>query len=206
MIGDELPQDLLLLYTGGLRGDLHLLPRLHTFIRDVKNRVNTPSLLLDLGDSCAPESWHCAATGGRSMLIALDAMGCHAARVDGLDGAGRERLKANLMGMALVDALHPWQHERGISVTAHLPDPAARLSILLAPAEVTQLDGTTLRLAGVRAGQLGVVQVRLLEHAAVSLVKSQILEMPRDAQPDPTIAGVVDFIEAEARHFQRRSD
>lgn len=205
MMEAEAPQHLVLLYTGGLRGDLHLLPRLHTFIREVKSRFNTPTLLLDLGDSCAPESWHCAATGGRSMLIALDALGCQAARVEGLEAAGRDRLKANLMGMALVDALHPWQHERGICVTAHRPDPAARLSILLAPAEATQLDGTTLCLAGVRAGQLGVVQAYLLEHA-VSLVKSQILEMPRDTQPDPTIAGVVDFIEAEARHFQRRSD
>lgn len=198
------PSDsLAVFYTGGLRGALRLLPRLHTFIRALKNRLIMPALLLDLGDSCAPESWHCAATDGRSMLIALDALGCQAARVEGLDAAGRERLKANLLSMALVDALHPWQHERGLSVTAEFPDPAARLSIVLAPAEATAMQGAALRLAGVGAGQVGMAQVALLQNGA-RLVSSQLFELPDDSLPDPTIAGVVDLIEAEARRFQRR--
>jgi hypothetical protein len=192
-----------LLYTGGLRGDLRLLPRLHTFIREVKGRLDAAPLLLDLGDSCAPESWHCAATDGRSMLIGLDALGCHAARAEGLDENARQRLKDNLLGMALVAAAHPWHYGDGISVTAQQPDPAARLSIVLTPAETTYLQGAALRLAVVRAGQVGVVQLSLTEGGA-HLLSSEIAQMPSDTLPDPTLAGVVDFIEAEARQFQRR--
>src|SRR5690349_16457301 len=64
-----------IIYTYQLRGDLAWLPRLYTFIRqlaqDIEQEYGTKPLLLDLGEACVPESWHCAATDGRSMLLAL---------------------------------------------------------------------------------------------------------------------------------------
>jgi len=107
-----------ILYTSNLHGDLDLLPRLHTFLRYLKSlpidesdvmlcavQPQTPQfLLLDLGHACATDVWHCTATEGRSTLIALDAMGYHAANVtDALSPESRIRLRDNLLGMALVD-------------------------------------------------------------------------------------------------------
>ncbi len=96
--------NLSILYTANIRGDLALLPRLYTFLKSLQADLRqfapedesevmlcavqprpVQTLLLDLGDSCAPDVWHCAATGGRSTLIALDAMGYHAANVTGDD-------------------------------------------------------------------------------------------------------------------------
>lgn len=118
-------EPLTILYTANLRGDLERLPRLHTFLRGLKNLppadepdvmlcavepVARRILLLDAGNACAPDAWHCAATGGRSALIVLDAMGYQAVNVAGfLTAESRARLDANYLGMALVDEAHPWQ-------------------------------------------------------------------------------------------------
>src|SRR5713226_1788509 len=66
------PAAVALLYTASLGGRLELLPRLMTRIRQERTR---PTLLVDLGRSCAPGTWICDATGGRGMLVAMDAMG-----------------------------------------------------------------------------------------------------------------------------------
>jgi len=135
---------LTILYTGGLRGDLQLLPRLYTFIRTwgMGGRP-VPHYLFDLGDACAPEVWHCAATGGRSALIALDALGCHAARVTGdLAADARPKLAANFLGVALVEPGRPWQHGPVCAAAgADESVPGAALTIALTPAPATRLDG-----------------------------------------------------------------
>lgn len=192
---------LTILYTGSLRGDLERLPRLYTFLQNLRHPPQPPgrTLLLDLGDSCAPDVWHCAITGGRSTLIVLDAMGCHAARVE-LSDENRRRLRANLLSMALVDAEHPWvDGELVFTAAAVLPPPDA-LTVVLAPADSTRLDGRMLRLAGVSAGQVGLARLddapALLDHA--------IYDLPPAALPDPTITAAVDFVLAEARALQRK--
>ena len=98
---------LTILYTHDLRGDLDALPRLYSFLRQLKAHYASEEvvqvcaldpaqppgriLLLDLGESCAPEVWHCQVSGGRSTLVVLDGMGYDAARVD--DAADRSRRK-----------------------------------------------------------------------------------------------------------------
>src|SRR5688572_24616875 len=106
-----------LLYTHNLRGDLSLLPRLHTFIKQLKalevddeddvmlclvQPQTRRTLLIDLGGSCAPDVWHCAVTGGRSMLMVLDAMGYAAVSAADLTPDAREKL-ADTAQMRLVD-------------------------------------------------------------------------------------------------------
>jgi hypothetical protein len=77
------PAALTVLYTARLRGEIERLPWLYTFLRDLRARAEGAAvLLLDLGDSCAPGVWHCEVTGGRSMWVALDGMGYHAANVN----------------------------------------------------------------------------------------------------------------------------
>lgn len=202
----EKPLSLTLLYTGGLRGDLRLLPRLYTFLR----RLAGPDrpLLLDLGQSCAPEVWPCGVTGGRAALFVLDAMGCHAASVAGLLNAeNRARLEGQLK-LFMVDERHFWRcsvrpwHEARVTAALAPTDPTMALQILLHPAPATQLEGGALHLAGVRAGQVGRVRLELAGGRA-ALLEHEILDMPSNTPPEPTIAGTVDFVEDEARYYEK---
>ncbi len=195
---------LTIVYTGGLRGDLSLLPRLYTFIRTWgMGGQPTPHYLFDLGDACAPEVWHCAATGGRSALIALDALGCHAARVaGGLAADARLKLDANFLGMALVEPGRPWRQGRLAAVaSADESAPDAALTIVLAPAPATRLDGRRLHLQAVHGGQVG--RARLLLEPP-TLLDAAIGALPAATLPDPTVQAAVDFILAEARRVDAR--
>jgi hypothetical protein len=219
-----MPNPLHILYTSNLRGDLDMLPRLHTFMRYLKSlpvddedevmicavQPQTPRVfLLDLGHACAPDIWHCTATDGRSTLIALDAMGYHAANVaDALTPESRIRLRDNLLGMALVDSNADWTHDDLIftsrkagSVT--LPSSTyPPFNINLTPASVTQIAANTLYLADVPAGQVGTAQVSFLT-GSPRLIAHAIFDLPANTAPDPTIAATVDFIRSEARFYSR---
>lgn len=231
-----------ILYTANLNGDLDLLPRLHTFIRYLKAlpvddeadvmlcavQPQTPRvLLLDLGNACAPDIWHCTATDGRSTLIALDAMGCTAANVAGvLTPESRLRLRDNLLGMALVDEEHDFHQDNLLltvpraglytlppavsSVDSGDKQPAAaahsraniHLTISLTPAAATHLSDSTLHLADVHAGQIGTAQISFLTRAP-RLIAHAIFDVPPTTAPDPTLAAAVDFIQKEARFYSR---
>ncbi len=80
------PTRLTLLYTANLRGDVALLPRLFSLIRREQRAADAPALLIDLGDTCAVESWLCRATMGRAPVLVLDSMG-----YDGVVIGGPER-------------------------------------------------------------------------------------------------------------------
>jgi len=193
---------LTIFYTGGLRGDLALLPRLYTFLRALRAELTSAgerALLFDLGEACVPGVWHCDATGGRSALLALDALGCNAARADGLSAADRAKLTSSLLRLTPVDADHPWR-EGGVCACV-LPEPCA-LCVVLAPAASTALNGHALRLQGVRAGEIGAARVG----PGPALLSASIHTMPASTLPNATIAAVVDFVLDEARRFARRRD
>ncbi len=192
-------KSLTILYTGGLRGELALLPRLFTFIRRLKAQESDRALLIDAGGLCDPAVWHCAVTGGRSMLIALDSMGYDAAY---LPLADQDRAKlGDSVRTAVVDGAHPaYFGEVALSVEA---DPNANLTILLPMGVKTILDGDIVRLGNVSAGDVG--RLRLAADAASPVrFASEVLPLPVETPPDPTIAGVIDFIAREADYARRR--
>ena len=228
--------NLSILYTANIRGDLTLLPRLYTFIRSLQADIRRfepedeaevmlcavqpkplQTLLLDLGDSCADDVWHCAATGGRSTLIGLDAMGYHAANVTGiLLPESRDKLAANVMSMGLVDSEHPWQlnnlymtalsgQEIGDSYTQHSALSTQPLHISLTPAITTRLALNTLHLARVETGQVGTAYIGGMD-SQPNLLADAVFDLPADTPPDPTISGTVDFVTNEARFFSRKRD
>jgi hypothetical protein len=193
-----------ILYTANLRGQIHLLPRLYTWMRR-QQPAGRRAWWFDLGAACAPAAWHCAATGGRSMLIVLDAMGYHAANVTGyLTPEGRARLDANLLKIALVDEAHGWGDDT-LSAACAGDAPPGRLLVLLTPAAQTCLDGHRLSLAAVQAGQVGITRLESAgDHGALTLAAHTVHDLPPDTLPDPTISATVDFVLSEARLFQRR--
>jgi hypothetical protein len=192
-------KSLTILYTGGLRGDLALLPRLFTFIRRLKAQESSRVMLIDAGDACDPAVWHCAVTGGRSMLIALDGMGYDAAYLP-LTDADRAKL-GDSVRIAAVDAAHP-AHVDAVTLSMER-DPSAFITVLLPMSVKTILEGDVLKLGKVSAGEVG--RLRLTADAASPVrFTSEVLTLPVETPPDPTIAGVIDFIEREADYARRR--
>jgi len=202
-MAEQLPA-LTIFYTAGLRGDLALLPRLHTFLRQLRMRVTTlhPNDVqhtIDLGGACAAEMWHCASSGGRSALVALDGMGYSAAVNDGYADANvRAKLGANV-NLSVIDALTPFLTGAIAFVVGDaVPAP---LTVRLDSAPVSRLQAGVLRLAGISVGQVGEARVE-----GGRLVESAVHYLPPGTPPDPTISGIIDFILAEARYAQKKRE
>jgi hypothetical protein len=201
MMDSQVPDTLSIAYTYGIAGDLSFLPRLATRLRALRPLIGTP-LLLDLGASCTPEVWHCAATEGRSMVVALDGLGYHAINVQGLLSAdGRHKL-SGVVTAGMLDERHTWRlkfaqyQDEGI-VVAHAPMPALRLCIVCAPAPTTTLEGGVLTLQAPPARQIGVVQLALNPQAHIVTTAHYLVA--DNTPPDPSIAASIEFIEDEAR-------
>jgi hypothetical protein len=191
---------LTILYTGGLRGDLELLPRLFTFIRQLKAAESGRVLLIDAGEACLPIVWHCDGTGGRSMLVALDSMGYDAVYAE-LSEADRARLSSRAQ-VAAVDQAHP-AHFDGISVSVRR-DPNARLTVLLPMGVKTILEGDVLRLARLDAGEVGRIRLSADQAASPFRLASKVLPLPPQTPPDSTISGMIAFIKSEVKLAMRR--
>lgn len=195
---------LIVFYTGGLGGDLAVLPRLHTFIRQLRARASAAVpgariLLLDQGGACAPDVWHCAVTDGRSALVALDGMGVDAAHNDGYAPPDvQDRLGATV-NIAVVTSGHPFIRDEVVVCVDDAPP--APLTIDLRPAGRSFLADGVLRLERVVRGQVGEVRLE-----AGRLVEAAVHHLPPGLPPDPTISGIVDFILAEARLAQKRRE
>lgn len=206
----EEPLSLTLLYTANIGGDLALLPRLYTFLQRLRPVDSQHTLLLDLGGSSSESVWHCRATGNRSTLIVLDGMGYHAANTEGTLDAGICDKLAEQVTMALVDERHDWRYllpptgDPEICLTLRPTDHNASLQINLTPYQSTCLEGNTLRLQNVAAGQVGQVEVKLARRPQITAAR--IHAMPADTPPNPSIAGAVDFVEGEARFFLKQQN
>jgi hypothetical protein len=199
---------LTILYTAQVRGDLALLPRLYTFLQKLKAEAQHPVLLLDLGDSCADDVWHCAITGGRSTLVVLDGMGYHAANVTGfLETSQRDKLRTSIT-TAMVDEQHSWRYHvppvrDETVIIAAIETPALALCIVAAPADTTAFNNRTLWLQGVEKGQVGLVQIDV---PALKILSQTILDMPAGLKADATIAAAVEFVEEEAEYLRKNQN
>ncbi|MBK8020271.1 MAG: hypothetical protein IPK19_02315 [Chloroflexi bacterium] len=129
------------------------------------------------------------------MLMALDGLGYNAASVSGfLSEAARQKVEQ--MGAIVRLALH----------TVNQPVNHDGLRIGLVPGEATTLDAEDwLRLAAVTHGEVGVAHLDR-EGGAWRLASSGIYRLPPGQLPDPTIAGMVEFILAEADYARKRRD
>jgi hypothetical protein len=197
---------LTILYTHRLRGDLALLPRLHTFIGRLRaeHADGGRALLLDLGESCVPEVFPCALTGGRSTLIALDAMGYDAANVRGALAQGdRARLEAMFLNIALIDEVHRLE-KHGVVVGHAGGDAEAALYVEIEGADATTLAHGRLCLAGIDSGQVGMVRLDDDGAGHWRLAAEGVFTMPPEVRPTPTISGMIDMILSEARYAQKR--
>lgn len=211
---------LTILYTHGLHGDLDALPKLYSFLRQLKAYYTSEEvvqvcaldpaaapgrvLLLDLGDSCAPDVWHCAASGGRSTLVVLDGMGYDAARVE--SAAEKKAKMGDGVRLALIDGETSREIDDVLftAIDAKMDDSRHTLHIVLHPAAATHLDGKTLSLASLSGTEkVGAAQLAKVA-GGWALTGHEIHDLPRRILSDPTIAASVDFVLSEARYAQKR--
>ena len=201
------------MYTYNLKGGLDILPKLYTFLRELKTPYSsgelgeTTVIVLDLGNTCSADAWHCDVTDNRSMVIALDGMGFTAVNVQDQLGAGSRAKLEDQVTLALVDDSNPFMYISKIAIETQqggffLPSTQPDLSINLTPQDKTILEQNRLSLTKIEGKQIGVAVVN---GSPYKLTHTSTHDLPQDTNPDPTIAGVVDFIISEARYLQKRN-
>jgi hypothetical protein len=196
----ETPSEYTLLYTASLNGQIELLPRLYTFLRTLRSELQ-PAYVIDLGDACMPDVWHCQETDGRSMLLILDAMGYTAVNASALGEKVRDRLRSQVM-MAVVDTERP-HTERDFIFSLAPTRGDGHLCVVMQPHMTASLEGDVLRLQRVAGPEIGVVRVAMSDDG-IRLLSRETRQFPSGTPPDATIAGVVDFVLAEARYYGKR--
>lgn len=232
----ERAQHVSILYTASLLGQIERLPRLFTRIKQERAAAAAQEnavVLVDLGRSCREDVWLCAATGGRAMLVAMDAMGYDAFHIGALDMLyAQPALVAQLRNIVVTRfAAGPWYVDvkrRDVLIrlanaqqldTAAIPgDESADLIVGLRLAEtadmraehtgqdrVVWLQGAASDAEDHDAPVLGRVDILLTPDAPyVTLESTTWLRSEGNDAPDPTISGVVDFVLSEARAAGKR--
>jgi hypothetical protein len=198
------PEIVSLLFTQNLHGDLRFLPRLSRVLMHLRIE-DRRSYTVDLGNSCAPDVWHCEATDGRSMLIALDGINYSAANAEGLTEQARPQLSRSLVTLKAVNAAHPDWIERVALVTAppDEPIPGAEMTLVVKPSLEARVTGNVIEFPAVERYRIGRLRVRI-DTVPFELVSVETFDVPPTTPPDPVVSGMIDFIEGEARHYQKR--
>ncbi|MFN8527549.1 MAG: hypothetical protein U0670_02945 [Anaerolineae bacterium] len=199
-------QSLTILYTGELRGNLESLPYLFTYLKMLRQRmISDRTFYVDIGGACDPSVWHCEVTNGRSMLVALDGMGCAVVNVSGYPTAAvRDQLGDNV-ALTLVDDRHPHVSDDLIFLSDQPTSTIEydRLAIVLAPGDRTRLQDRVIKFTPVTGKQVGIVNLEFLDGEWM-LANYTIRDLPANTPADPTIAGAVDFIVQEAQQAQKK--
>lgn len=199
-------ETLTILYTQHINGDLSLLPRLYTYLQQLKQEYDTQALILDIGNACADDVWHCEVTKGRSTMLVLDAMGYHAVNISGfMPDTQRDSLKTDV-SIGLITARHMWRYfvppmRDDDIVIAGQATPAMTLCIVAAPHDENHLENRMLFLKAIVKGEVGFVKVAMQE---MVILEESVFAMPKGVKPDATIAASVELVEEEAEFIQKR--
>ncbi len=213
---------LTVLYTASLRGQLDLLPRLFTRIRQERATARGPVFLADLGRSCVPDLWICEATGGRGMLVAMDSMGYDAFHFGPKDMLYTQPAMVQQLRDVILARLAagPWTapvERQDISVTFvnavnyRVTEPAD-LVVALRLSDTPQIETgwvqgrrTLLLDPGHDEPCFGRLDMVLQAEPPYILIETHVqLPLPHDLMPDPTITSVIEFVESEARYAERK--
>jgi hypothetical protein len=206
------PTAVTLLYTANLRGDLAYLPRLATVIQRERRTAEGPTLLLDLGDTCSPDSWVCRATQGRAPFLVLDAMGYDAALIGGPEQAPIPPASLRRLMDQLVMAVIVWNRARpivrsGITLTvapgdAPLPETGPVICVDRGrdtlPADQVPAHDPVLTIGDAQKGQLARVDMAWPEW---TLRAARLVTVAQTTPADPGIAAVAQLVEHEARRY-----
>jgi hypothetical protein len=200
-----------LLYTAHLAGEIALLPRLFTLIKQARRTANGPVVLLDLGDTCSGESWICRATQGRAPFLVLDSMGYDGAVIGGpeqvpIPPSSLRRLLGNMMMPVILwnRAFQITRQEITFTIApgnAPLPDQAPGIRIDRSTDGLPDANDPVPTLGDVAQGDLARVDMAWPEWTIKS---ARLIKVEPNTPIDPTIAAVVELVENEARYYAQQ--
>ncbi|MCZ7540767.1 MAG: hypothetical protein M5U29_12825 [Anaerolineae bacterium] len=202
------PETVTFLATAHLSGELGLLPRLFTLIHRERRSAQGPVVLLDLGDTCAVQSWACRATLGRAPFLVLDSMGYDGAVIGGPEQAPIPPSSLRLLAGQMIMPVIIWNRprtltRRGVTFTV-APGDAVAPPVL--PALLIDRSTAALPLPGSSPPILGDVAQGCLLRVDVAwpawtVRETRLLALSDETPPDPTIAAIVTLVEDEARQL-----
>ncbi|HRE46292.1 MAG TPA: hypothetical protein PLD47_01080 [Aggregatilineales bacterium] len=222
------PTGIRILYTACLRGRIDLLPSLHTFLTTQRTER---TILVDLGQSCAVGSWICEVTGGRGMLVAMDALGYdgfHIGRADALYHYPEMvvKMKEIVMTPFIAGTWAGSATRGGVKIGLYNAAALERVAITLDPHTdlhlLLSLDRTAEMTANLLQGErlvslaclptapttaplIGQLDLELLPNPpGIRVVNQRPLAIPPETPPHPTISGVVEFVLSEARQAEQK--
>ncbi|MBP8974714.1 MAG: hypothetical protein KBH93_12640 [Anaerolineae bacterium] len=204
----SVPQTVTFLATAHLCGELRLLPRLFTLIHRERCSAQGPVVLLDLGDTCAVQSWVCRATLGRAPFLVLDSMGYDGALIGGPEQAPIPPSSLRLLAGQMIMPVIIWNRprtltKRGVTFTVAPGNAVAPPEL---PALVVDRSTDALPSPGSSPPVLGDVTQGCLLRVDVAwpawtVREAQLLAVGDEMPPDPTIAAIVTLVEEEARQL-----
>jgi len=198
--------------TANLRGALDLLPRLAALILRERRAAEGVTLLLDLGDTCSPESWLCRATHGRAPFLLLDAIGYDAAFVGGertpIAPDAFRRLRDRI-----VMPLFLWNRTSELTRrdrtftfaagSATLPPGTPGFHINRSAAALASAEAGTILLGDVPPEHIGRIEVRWPE---CTIADARAIPLDAAEPLDPSIAAVLDLVTQEARSLTQQGE
>lgn len=200
-----------LLYTAHLAGEVTLLPRLFTLIKQERRTASGPVILLDLGDTCSVEAWICQATQGRAPFLVLDSMGYDGAVIGGPEQVPIPPLSLRHLLNNVTMPVILWNRACQITrrhITFTIAPGNAPLSdqgpgVRIDRSKETLPDATDLgpTLGDVAQGVLARVDIAWPEW----IIKSTcLIRVEPETPADQTIAAVVELVENEARYYAQQ--
>ncbi len=206
-------QHVTLLYTANVQGELALLPRLFTLVQQARRATDGPTLLLDLGDSCALNAWVCQATHGRAPFLVFDSMGYDAALIGGpervpIPPTALRRLVGDLVMPVVVWNRARTLQKRGVEITlapGNAPAPTKEPVVRVDRArETLPAVGDIVPVLGdVPQGELACVVMSWPDWCVQSVA---LRTLDAHTPADPTIGAVIELVEQEARAYTQRED
>lgn len=198
------------LATANLRGAVETLPQRAALILRERRAAAGLTLLLDLGDTCAPESWLCRVTQGRAPFLLLDAIGYDAAFIGGEDTplppAAYRRLHDRI-----VMPLFLWhrttelvRREQLFAFAAGRATPPPDVPAFRITRDATILaseEAGTIVLGDVPAGHLRRVDIRWPEW---TIADARTIALETTEPPEPTISAVLDLVIEEAQFYAQQ--
>jgi len=205
---ESIPETVTFLATAHLCGALRLLPRLFTLIHQERRSAQGPVVLLDLGDTCAVESWACRATLGRAPFLVLDSMGYDGAVIGGPEQAPIPPSSLRLLAGQMLMPVIIWNRprtltKRGVTFTVAPENPVTAPE---PPVLVIDRSTAALPLPGSSPPVLGDVAQGCLLRVDVAwpawtVQAARLLAVGDETPPDPTTTAVVTLVEEEARQL-----
>jgi hypothetical protein len=180
-----------LLITAHAEGDLPYLARLFTYLKHISGDLEGAVKCIDTGAAWSDAAWICQATENRAPYVILDAMAYYLLFVDGLSDPALDRIAGHVVAqLATPRAFVPLELDGGLLWLQRHPE------LSEARRETDELH--------LPLPPKGEIYRVTLDPLILTILDTGRYHLPPETLPDPTITGTIEFVQGEARFYQKR--